>query len=97
MKKELILLILVLVVLVGCSQKFPADVTGEAGQPLAPCRDTDGGAKFYTYGEAKDYYTTRSDYCVDDKMLYEGVCATFQWSGYVPHMCEHGCMNGKCV
>jgi hypothetical protein len=90
MKKEMILL-LALFLLAGCSP----EMTGGFNEPIAPCRDTDGGANFYRYGKAIDYYLIHNDYCAGD-ILFEGVCATFHQSGYIMHECENGCLNGVC-
>ncbi|MBD3304374.1 hypothetical protein GF343_04465 [Candidatus Woesearchaeota archaeon] len=90
MKKEL-MLILCLLVLTSCSSQM----TGGFNEPIAPCRDTDGGANFYRHGKAIDYYMIHNDYCAGNT-LFEGVCATFQRSGYVIHECENGCQKGVC-
>ena len=95
MKKELIL-VLVLLLLVSCSSEFPEVVTGGFNEPIAPCRDTDGGANFDVYGRAIDYYWVRHDYCATNDVLYEAVCATFQQSAYFTYECENGCLNGVC-
>ena len=72
-------------------------MTGNFREPLAPCRDTDGGANFFTAGKAMDYYLVRTDYCVGPKTLFEAVCANFQMSGFIMHECEEKCVLGTCV
>ncbi|MBW3004916.1 hypothetical protein KY310_03720 [Candidatus Woesearchaeota archaeon] len=93
MKKSLVILLFFL--LVSCSPEFPEVMTGGFREPLAPCRDTDGGAVFDVYGRAIDYYVIRYDHCGGD-VLYEAVCANFQQSAYLVHECENGCLNGVC-
>lgn len=95
MKKEMTAIILLLV-LASCAPEFPEVMTGEFREPLAPCRDTDGGANFNTAGKAIDYYLIHNDYCIDGKTLYEGVCATFQQSAYIVHECENRCVINRC-
>ena len=97
MKKELIL-VLFLLILAGCAtQSSPDVVTGDFREPLAPCRDTDGGANYYVPGQAIDYYLIRTDYCLWPKTLVEAVCANFQMSGFITHECEEKCELGACV
>jgi len=96
MKKEMII-IFVLFLLAGCSSGFPDVVTGDFREPLAPCRDTDGGANFYVPGQAIDYYLIRTDYCLWPKTLVEAVCTNFQMSEFITHECEEKCELGACV
>ena len=91
------MIIFVLLLLVGCSSKFPEVMTGQFREPLAPCRDTDGGANYFTAGKALDYYLIRTDYCVGPKTLFEAVCANFQMSAFIMHECEEKCVLGACV
>ena len=72
-------------------------MTGQSmGEVIAPCMDSDGGANFDTPGVAQDYYFKKYDYCLDEDILYEGVCGTVQKAGYITHICENGCYRGAC-
>ncbi len=95
MKKASVIILLAFF-LISCSSEFPEALTGQFREPLAPCRDSDGGANFETYGRAIDYYWIRYDYCATDDVLFEAVCANFQQSAYLIHECENGCLNGVC-
>jgi hypothetical protein len=95
MKKEVILVILA-VLLVSCTSRFPEVMTGaDFRAPAAPCIST--GTDFYKAGYARDYSTIRYDYCVGDKTLFKAVCVNMQQSGHFAHECEKGCFNGACI
>ena len=93
MKKEVIIVILALLC-IGCTTKFPEAVTGQFRDPIAPCFDS--GHNVYTAGWARDYYLIYYDYCLDEKILYEAVCINVQMAGHAPYSCEKGCFNRAC-
>lgn len=72
------------------------------------CSDTDGGRNYYEKGTAGEIEKKFTDYCQDEKRLFEHDCGI--WGGVemqdgvshiglggVSYECPNGCVDGACV
>jgi len=75
--------------------------TGFVTKTITPCRDSDGGKAYFTYGETygmgaeTKYITTNKDFC-EDNYVHEFYC-NGNWVYSEEYFCTRGCSKGKCT